>query len=172
MLSQTADFFARTSHCSVDVLEHILCHDECDVDPVNKLEKDTPLHLAVRTKDPKMRVHLVESLLEAGADLKYVHLSPFLAHNHDFDSLFGRRVKNKYGETARDLIKADDNLTLAVFTTHQAGNDIGADDIACTFCRFYLQGPSLFDYSRRRPQCGWRLRCGRRRGLMCVKPDF
>lgn len=56
------------------MLEHILSHEECDVDPVNRLEKATPLHLAVATEDPEVRVYLVESLLEAGADYTFVRL--------------------------------------------------------------------------------------------------
>ena len=58
-------------HGSVDVLEHILSHDECDVDPINRIEKATPLHLAVQLEDPELRLHIVDSLLEAGADTTY-----------------------------------------------------------------------------------------------------
>lgn len=35
-------------YASTTVLEHILCHEQCDVDLQNKLQRDTPLHLAVR----------------------------------------------------------------------------------------------------------------------------
>lgn len=37
-------------HASTTVLELILCHEQCDVDLQNKLERDTPLHLAVRIR--------------------------------------------------------------------------------------------------------------------------
>jgi hypothetical protein len=57
---------------STDVLEHILSHEECDVDPINKLEKATPLHLAMRVEDPELRDYIVSNLLEAGADITYV----------------------------------------------------------------------------------------------------
>jgi hypothetical protein len=57
---------------STGVLEEILSHEECDVDPVNRLDKATPLHLAVRIGDPEIRDYVVSSLLEAGADTKYV----------------------------------------------------------------------------------------------------
>jgi hypothetical protein len=62
----------RVAHGSVTVLEHILSHEECDVDPVNRLEKATPLHVAVRPGqlEPDIRKYIVESLLEAGADTK------------------------------------------------------------------------------------------------------
>lgn len=51
------------------MLEHILTHEDCDVDPVNFIEKETPLHLAVRTENVDLRMHLCESLLDAGADI-------------------------------------------------------------------------------------------------------
>lgn len=54
------------------MLEHILSHDECDVDPVNRLEHATPLHLALQLEDPELRKHVVESLLDAGADTRYL----------------------------------------------------------------------------------------------------
>lgn len=62
----------RASHGNLTVLEHILSHDECDVDPINRLEKATPLHLALRIEDEETRKSVVESLLEAGADTTYV----------------------------------------------------------------------------------------------------
>jgi hypothetical protein len=33
------------------VLDHILEHDQCDVDLQNKLQRDTPLHLAVKIEE-------------------------------------------------------------------------------------------------------------------------
>jgi uncharacterized protein len=56
------------SHTSTEVLEHILNVDECDVDPQNRIERATPLHLAVKLEDPEMRAWMVETLLDAGAD--------------------------------------------------------------------------------------------------------
>ena len=58
----------RVSHGSTTVLEHILEYDDCDVDPINRLERATPLHLAVRLDDLDLRKAVVDSLLEAGAD--------------------------------------------------------------------------------------------------------
>ena len=57
------------------MLEYILSHEQCDVDPTNKLDKATPLHLAVATEDPQDREGLVESLLDAGADFTFVRLT-------------------------------------------------------------------------------------------------
>lgn len=60
------------ANSSTDVLEHILSHDNCDVDPVNRIDGQTPLHLAVKESDPEMRAWLVETLLDAGADTTFV----------------------------------------------------------------------------------------------------
>ena len=66
-MSQT-NGFTSVLHGSTEVLEHILSQDGCDVDPINRIAKDTPLHSAVRLEQPELRYHIVESLLEAGAD--------------------------------------------------------------------------------------------------------
>jgi len=61
-------------HASTDVLEHILSHEDCDVDPINRIDKATPLHLAIQIGDTELRLHIFESLLDAGADTSCVHL--------------------------------------------------------------------------------------------------
>ena len=53
---------------STDVLEYILSQEGCDVDPINRIDGATPLHLAVLLDHPGLRKHVVESLLDAGAD--------------------------------------------------------------------------------------------------------
>lgn len=53
---------------STVVIEHILSHDKCDVDLVNRLDGATPLHLAIGISDPNIRRQVVESLVDAGAD--------------------------------------------------------------------------------------------------------
>ena len=57
---------------SIGVLEHILCCDGCDVDPQNRIDKATPLHISLEIKDPQLRYQIVESLLDAGADTRYM----------------------------------------------------------------------------------------------------
>jgi hypothetical protein len=79
-------------HGSLEVLEHILSHDACDVDPINTLG-ETPLHLALTSPelDPSpdddddsdeggLREAVVDSLLDAGAAITYVtpHLPLFV----------------------------------------------------------------------------------------------
>lgn len=53
---------------SVINLEHILAQEGCDVDPQNRIERATPLHAALTIADNELRLHIVESLLDAGAD--------------------------------------------------------------------------------------------------------
>ncbi|WVQ74644.1 hypothetical protein IAR50_004245 [Cryptococcus sp. DSM 104548] len=69
-LGNTALHYA-IQHGSSDILETLLDHDSCNVDIKNRLQGDTPLHIAVRNKfedQPGLRLYLVGSLLEAGAD--------------------------------------------------------------------------------------------------------
>lgn len=54
------------------MLEHILSHEDCDVDPINNVGRKTPLHLAVQLNDPEIRNYIIDSLLDAGADTTYV----------------------------------------------------------------------------------------------------
>jgi len=75
----------RAKHGSLDVLEHILSHEDCDVDPINRLG-ETPLHLAISSTeidedDGGLREEVVESLLDAGADVTYVTMG-FLFQFH------------------------------------------------------------------------------------------
>ncbi|AAW42624.2 hypothetical protein CNBC0280 [Cryptococcus deneoformans B-3501A] len=82
-------------HASTNVLELILCHDTCDVDLKNRLQGDTPLHIAVRNRWDQyegLRLWLVQSLLEAGADTT---------------------IRNRYNEKPIDILpRADPNADL------------------------------------------------------------
>ncbi|KAJ7842247.1 ankyrin repeat-containing domain protein [Mycena olivaceomarginata] len=97
------------SHGSTDVLEHILSHEECDVDPINRIDKATPLHLAVRLDGLELRKHVVESLLDAGADT---------------------RIKDKNGETVLDTLSEDDAEIRALIRKSQAQASVSQDDVA------------------------------------------
>ncbi|PPQ89983.1 hypothetical protein CVT25_009623 [Psilocybe cyanescens] len=96
-------------HGSTDVLEHILSHEDCDVDPINRLDKATPLHLAVQIQHTELRLHIFDSLLEAGADTS---------------------IKDKNRETVLDLLPADDTKLRALIRKHQAQATISRDDVA------------------------------------------
>jgi len=60
--------WTRASKGSPHVLNELLEYDNCDVDPINRLEGATPLHLAVKIEEPELRAFIVDSLLDAGAD--------------------------------------------------------------------------------------------------------
>jgi len=97
-LGNTALHYAA-QYGSTDVLEHILEQDDCDVDIPNRLERATPLHLAVKVADPEIRRYIVASLLDAGAN---------------------PRARNKYGETPPDLVAPGDESTREIFRKAQA----------------------------------------------------
>jgi hypothetical protein len=90
------------------VLEHILSHEDCDVDPINRIEKATPLHLAIKIQQTGLRLHIVDSLLDAGADTS---------------------IKDKNGETVLDILP-DDTKLRALIRKHQAQASFSRDDVA------------------------------------------
>ncbi|KAI0706166.1 hypothetical protein BC835DRAFT_1403597 [Cytidiella melzeri] len=94
---------------NTDVLEHILSQDNCDVDPINRLEGATPLHLALKLEDEELRRYVVESLLDAGADTT---------------------IKDKEGDSALDLVPASDTAIQALIRRSRAQASFSADDVA------------------------------------------
>ncbi|KZT02044.1 ankyrin [Laetiporus sulphureus 93-53] len=97
------------SRGNLTVLEHILSHEECDVDPINRIERATPLHLALRLEDAEVRKSVAESLLEAGADIT---------------------IKDKNGETAFDLLRPEDEEIRVLMRKAKAQTSISNNDIA------------------------------------------
>jgi ankyrin repeat protein len=60
----------RASCGSLDVLNELLEYEEgCDVDLTN-IERETPLHLAVKYGEAELRALMVDSLLDAGAETR------------------------------------------------------------------------------------------------------
>ncbi|KAH8920783.1 hypothetical protein BT69DRAFT_1283696, partial [Atractiella rhizophila] len=88
------------------VLELLLDHDGTDVDPQNKLDKQTPLHLAVQKIDhAQARYGIVEMLLQAGAD---------------------PRIKDKFNRKPIDLLPAhnpteDEEKLKKLLRKHEGG---------------------------------------------------
>jgi uncharacterized protein len=113
---------------STDVLEHILSEDECDVDPINRVDKATPLHLAIKLEDPEARWHIVESLLDAGADTTYEFSPSLLPRALLTISPFS--IKDKYGETVLDIVSLEDRRTRDMILKARATASISKDDIA------------------------------------------
>ncbi|KAF8600850.1 ankyrin [Ceratobasidium sp. AG-I] len=107
-LGNTALHYAA-ANASLDVLEHILEQDECDVDLQNRIEGHTPLHLAVRIPDKDERQAVVESLLDAGAD---------------------PRVKDKHGQRPIDSVPFTDTELRDLFRRAEAVASVNQADIA------------------------------------------
>ncbi|KAM5539958.1 hypothetical protein V8D89_006461 [Ganoderma adspersum] len=107
-LGNTALHYAA-SNGYLEIMEHILEHEDCDVDPLNRIEKATPLHLAVRLEDAEHRAAVVASLLDAGADTK---------------------IKDKNGELAISFVPDDDTATRQLFRKANAQSSISHGDIA------------------------------------------
>ncbi|KAF8204115.1 ankyrin repeat-containing domain protein [Pholiota molesta] len=95
-------------YAAFDSIEHILAHEECDVDPINRMEKATPLHYVNQIEDADLRAHIFESLLDAGADYT---------------------IRNKNGNTAIDLLP-DDGILQPILRKYQAQASVSRDDIA------------------------------------------
>ncbi|KAL9716659.1 hypothetical protein Ac2012v2_001111 [Leucoagaricus gongylophorus] len=94
---------------SFDCLEHILSHENCDVDPLNRLSGKTPLHYAVELEDGDERLSIIESLLDAGADT---------------------RIKDKEGDTVLDILSPNDTEIRTLIQRAQAYDMIDDRDIA------------------------------------------
>jgi len=97
------------AHGSTDILEHILSQEDCDVDPINRMAKTTPLHLAVQLEPVNLRHYIVTSLLEAGADTF---------------------MKDKNGDTAVGLIPSGDEKLQEIFRQFQKQASYSRDDVA------------------------------------------
>lgn len=94
---------------AVNTLEQLLEHEECDVDPRNRIDKCTPLHYACQLEDPEQRYAVIDSLLDAGADT---------------------RMTNKNNQYAIDLLAEDDEDCRARMRKGQANDAQLSTDIA------------------------------------------
>ena len=112
---------------STDVLEHILSHKDCDVDPVNRIDKATPLHIAVQIKDAESRLYICESLLEAGADTSCVLSLQLKTIPRSFGLL---SIRDKNQETVLDIIPAQDVELRALIRKYQAQASVSKYDVA------------------------------------------
>lgn len=107
--------FKRSQLGSTTALEHLLSFEGCDVDLQNRLERDTPLHAAIKhLDDPELRNYIVGSLLDAGANTKYVARTQLCT-----DLTCRSRVKDKNGDIVIDLVSSpsktlDDELRSAI----------------------------------------------------------
>ncbi|KAI8454942.1 ankyrin repeat-containing domain protein [Phakopsora pachyrhizi] len=113
-LGNTALHYA-VIYLSPTVLELILEHEGADVDLINN-QGLTPLHCAIQIKEPKPRLLITKSLLEAGADT---------------------RIKNKHNQRPIDMIPTavsneipEDRELRKALKEAEAEQEIGEDEIA------------------------------------------
>lgn len=104
------------------------------MDPVNRLDGATPLHMACQLEDEDARSTIIWHLLEAGADMRLVmagasHLCSF-GPTLTVITPVDIRIKDKHGSLAEDLLPGDDEDNKKLFRKYQATNAIAADDIA------------------------------------------
>jgi hypothetical protein len=140
----------RASHGSPEVLNELLEHDGCDVDYTNRLEGATPLHLAVKIKEPVLRAYITDSLLDAGANMLYVRV-----YSHAFSpsgSHLGTcSIKDKDGQVPLDYVPEDDKETRNAFRRYQVQNSVSRADIASGTCSMAVRGiPGLISHRRGR----------------------
>ncbi|CDK28146.1 unnamed protein product [Kuraishia capsulata CBS 1993] len=95
LINETVDPLSNTAlhicakYGSFEVLDILLDQEGVEVDPVNLLEGETPLHLAVKysIEEPEHGAFVAETLLDAGADPRIKNKSGLkpvqLVHNND-----------------------------------------------------------------------------------------
>jgi len=106
-LGNTALHYAA-KHGSLDCLDNILEYDGCDVDYVNRIEGATPLHLAIKLEDEDIRIDVVNSLLDAGADIT---------------------IKDKNGNTVLDILPVDDIVVRPLIRQAQLSARLAQEDV-------------------------------------------
>jgi ankyrin repeat protein len=124
---------------SYDVLDLLLDQEGLEVDPVDRLEADTPLHKAVRFTNGLEKESwesgkaIVELLLDAGADPRYglVHCGHVRGTLDLQDTTF-LRTRNKAKLKAMDLVEPANLELRSVLQKAEfammAGNDVVQDD--------------------------------------------
>ncbi|KAG0072493.1 hypothetical protein BGZ93_009739 [Podila epicladia] len=60
-------------HGSTECLEILLYYDGIDVDKINRIEGDTPLHKAAGYSDPEIALEMVRTLINGGASPKILN---------------------------------------------------------------------------------------------------
>ncbi|RPB15339.1 ankyrin repeat protein-like protein [Morchella conica CCBAS932] len=100
-------------HGSLEVLDHLLDQEGLEVDPINRMEQETPLHKAVQyaNKEKEHGVDVVEMLIDAGAD---------------------PRIRNKQKQRPIDIVDPRDTKLREILQRAEyamtVGNDVVDDD--------------------------------------------
>ncbi|KAI3628859.1 hypothetical protein CBS14141_000562 [Malassezia furfur] len=102
---------------SIHVLDLIL-DEEVDVDARNRLEGDTPLHLACRISNEEARNYVVHELLEAGAPTDTKNNAGL----RPVDTIVGARAESELGKQCIEM------LTMSQAEAQLEPTDIAYDD--------------------------------------------
>lgn len=126
-----------------DVLDLLLDQEGLEVDPIDRLEADTPLHKAVRFVNALSRSEweagssIVELLLDAGADPRYFPLvRSFLSTPHLWyrgaNSEKKNRIRNKAKLKAQELVDPRNTALRSILQKAEfaimAGDDVVDED--------------------------------------------
>lgn len=79
----------------------------CCITVQNRTDGDTPLHLACKLKHPDARLHIVSSLLDAGADPRY-GLTWGNQVRSQLTKILFNRIRNKSHTLPIDLLRSDE----------------------------------------------------------------
>lgn len=123
----------------MEALDHLLDQEGLEVDPINRMEKETPLHKAVQyaNKEKEHGLEIVEMLIDAGADPRFVYPSSRLCYFPALVTLTcGReranRIRNKQKQRPIDIVDPRDTKLREILQRAEyamtAGNDVVADD--------------------------------------------
>lgn len=122
----------------MEALDHLLDQEGLEVDPINRMEKETPLHKAVRYAigEKEHGLDIVEILIDAGADPRFVYpssrLRHFPAHGNSDVRPRANRIRNKHKQRPIDIVDPRDTKLREILQRAEyamtAGNDVVADD--------------------------------------------
>lgn len=131
----------------MEALDHLLDQEGLEVDPINRMEKETPLHKAVQyaNKEKEHGVHVVEMLIDAGADPRSIYPHPVATFLHELllyllcvrnsnsdVQLRTNRIRNKQKQRPIDIVDPRDTKLRGILQRAEyamtAGNDVVADD--------------------------------------------
>ncbi|ODQ82755.1 hypothetical protein BABINDRAFT_159270 [Babjeviella inositovora NRRL Y-12698] len=112
LINESRDIMGNTAlhlaahNGNFEVLDTILDQEGVEVDPVNNLDKETPLHLAVKYsfEEPEHGTYIIETLIDAGAD---------------------SRIKNNGGMQPIDLVRGDNEALRDILESAEYAHDAG-----------------------------------------------
>ncbi|BGP14652.1 hypothetical protein JCM10213_001638 [Rhodosporidiobolus nylandii] len=130
-LGNTALHYAAASP-SPSALEILLEYDGTDVDLQNRLDRSTPLHMAVKLENEAARQGVIEMLLDAGADTSIkdrhsLRLQDYLRpQSSSIDAEILQSIREAQAERARGSVS--NNADIADESDGEPGSGSGSDE--------------------------------------------